>query len=176
MFCNSAAAEMVLIIQINSNQPPTTENNSAIPAAQDTPLPEFTDAETAFAEGNKLFDTNKIEKAIEAYKQAINLNPDLGEAYFKLGISYSLLEKEKETKRLMTKKIRRHRRRPQLKKAKKTKLSARKIRKNLLKKRSKLTKKSSPKIRKTMSRIFISDVLTTNSMKTKTPKIIARSR
>lgn len=62
----------------------------------ETPLPEFTDADTAFAEGNKLFDANENEKAIEAYKQAVKLNPDFAEAYFKMGITYSLLEKEQE--------------------------------------------------------------------------------
>ncbi len=69
--------------------------NANVKAAE-TPLPEFTDAETAFAEGNKLFEASENEKAIEAYRQAVKLNPDLAEAYFKLGISYSLLENEQE--------------------------------------------------------------------------------
>ena len=68
------------------------ENANVKPA--ETPLPEFTNADTAFAEGNKLFDASENEKAVEAYKQAVKLNPDLAEAHFKLGIAYSLLEKE----------------------------------------------------------------------------------
>ncbi len=68
------------------------ENTNSAP--KETPLPEFTDAETAFAEGNKLFDANENEKAIEAFKQAVKLNPDMAEAYFKMGIAYSLQEKE----------------------------------------------------------------------------------
>lgn len=59
-------------------------------------MPTFTDAETAFAEGNKLFDDNKIDMAIEAYEQAVKLNPAFAEAYFKLGISYQIREKENE--------------------------------------------------------------------------------
>ncbi len=89
----------------NSNQPnvsvitaPTAEtgqeNTNVKPA--ETPLPDFTDADTAFAEGNKLFDANENEKAVDAYKQAVKLNPDFAEAYFKLGIAYSLLENEQE--------------------------------------------------------------------------------
>jgi superkiller protein 3 len=70
------------------------ETNSEAPAA--TPLPVFTDAETAFAEGNKLFDDNKIDLAIDAYEQAVKLNPEFAEAYFKLGISYQIREKENE--------------------------------------------------------------------------------
>ena len=90
----------------NSNQPivsatpaPTAEisQTNADVKPSETPLPEFTDADTAFAEGNKLFDANENEKAIEAYKQTVKLNPDFAEAYFKMGIVYSLLENEQET-------------------------------------------------------------------------------
>lgn len=89
----------------NSNQSnialitaPTAENRqeNVNVELEETPLPEFTDADTALAEGNKLFDANENEKAVEAYKQAVKLNPDLAEAYFKLGIAYSLLENEQE--------------------------------------------------------------------------------
>jgi tetratricopeptide (TPR) repeat protein len=73
-----------------------TETNQANTKTESTPLPTFTDAETAFAEGNKLFDANEVDKAIEAYEQAVKLNPDLAEAYFKLGVSYAIREKEDE--------------------------------------------------------------------------------
>jgi len=76
----------------SKNNPDQTANSDA-PA---TPLQGFTDAETAFAEGNKFFDDNKIDQAIEAYEQAVKLNPDFAEAYFKLGISYQIREKENE--------------------------------------------------------------------------------
>lgn len=68
--------------------------------AQPTPLPQFTDAETAYAEGNKLFDANQTEMAIEAYNQAVKLNPDYADAWFKLGISYALIEKQNEIESL----------------------------------------------------------------------------
>lgn len=79
----------------------TTASDKAITnpdaaAVQETPLPEFTDAETALTEGNKFFNLNKTELAIAAYNQAVKLNPDLAEAWFKLGVAYSLIEKEKE--------------------------------------------------------------------------------
>ncbi len=104
--CTSEATNRNNVNQTNS----VTQTNmtpAATPAAEaiqenvnvkpaETPLPEFTNAETAFAEGNKLFDASENEKAVEAYKQAVKLNPDFAEAYFKLGIAYSLLEKEQE--------------------------------------------------------------------------------
>jgi tetratricopeptide (TPR) repeat protein len=82
---------------INAQTPAAnTEVSEATPTPSVTPLPVFTDADTAFAEGNKFFDANDIERAIEAYKQAVDLNPDFGEAYFQLGISYAIREKAEE--------------------------------------------------------------------------------
>lgn len=82
----------------NSNSTPAAnaETNQANTKTESTPLPVFTDADTALTEGNKLFDANEIDLAIEAYEQAVKLNPDLAEAYFKLGVSYAIREKEAE--------------------------------------------------------------------------------
>jgi len=77
---------------------PTAEaNQDANIKARETPMPTFTDADEAMAEGDKLFDANENEKAIDAFRQAVKLNPDLADAYFKLGIAYTLLESERET-------------------------------------------------------------------------------
>ena len=89
--------------QANSNlqtAPTPTANTNSNVTAQVTPLPEFTDADTAFAEGNKLFDANKTEMAVEAYNQAVKLNPEFAEAWFKLGVSYALIEKQNEVEAL----------------------------------------------------------------------------
>lgn len=69
-------------------------NANAVQEAEvkETPLPEFTDANEALSVGTKLFDDGKTELAIEAFKQAVKLNPDLAEAYFKLGVAYALVE------------------------------------------------------------------------------------
>ncbi len=82
----------------NSETPAVNANSN--PQVGSTPLPEFTDADTAYAEGNKLFDANKTEMAIEAYNQAVRLNPDFADAWFKLGISYALIEKQNEIEAL----------------------------------------------------------------------------
>lgn len=93
--CGSQAAENTnaVVVEENSNA-----NAAVLPASE--PVPTFADAETALAEGNKYFDTNQTEKAIEAYKQAVKLNPEYAEAFFRLGVAYSLLEKEEEAARL----------------------------------------------------------------------------
>lgn len=55
-------------------------------------VPQYTDAATALTEGNKFLDANETELAIEAYKQAVSLDPNLAEAHFQLGVAYSLIE------------------------------------------------------------------------------------
>ena len=54
----------------------------------------ITDSAVAMTEGNRLFDNNQTELAIEAYKRAVELDPEIAEAYFKMGIAYALIEKE----------------------------------------------------------------------------------
>lgn len=87
---NSNAANL----SINTAAALPAANSSANTNAADIAVPNYTDADTALSEGNKFFDLNENEKAIDAYKQAVKLNPDLAEAYFKLGITYSLIENE----------------------------------------------------------------------------------
>jgi tetratricopeptide (TPR) repeat protein len=60
-------------------------------------LSEINDANIALAEGNKFLDTGETDKAIDALSHAVKLNPDLAEAWFKLGIAYGLAEKRDET-------------------------------------------------------------------------------
>jgi tetratricopeptide (TPR) repeat protein len=67
--------------------------NAATPAPS---VETFTDANAALAAGNHFLDENQTDAAIEALKQAIALNPDLGEAHFKLGIAYALQERQQE--------------------------------------------------------------------------------
>ena len=58
---------------------------------------EFTDANVALAEGTKFLDTGEIDKAIDVLSRAVELNPELAEGWFKLGIAYALAEKRDET-------------------------------------------------------------------------------
>ena len=75
---------------------PEPANAEVAPAVPSLVIAEITDANVALAEGDRLFDENQTDKAIEAYEQAVKLNPDFGEAYFKLGIAYDLLEMQKK--------------------------------------------------------------------------------
>lgn len=93
---NSVNANLQIAASIETNQ---ANANAKI---EETPLPVFTDANEALAAGDKLFDESDNEKAIEAYLQAIKLNPDFAEAYFKLGLAYSQLEIEQKNAGVLT--------------------------------------------------------------------------
>lgn len=59
-------------------------------------IAEYTDANLALADGNKYLDEGETDKAIDVLNQAVKLNPDLAEAWFRLGIAYALAEKRDE--------------------------------------------------------------------------------
>ena len=70
------------------------EANANANSDQQNQFAEITDANQALAMGSDLLENNETEKAIDALLRATELNPDLGEAWFKLGIAYSLIEKQ----------------------------------------------------------------------------------
>lgn len=72
------------------NQPEPEPAN--IPAAPTIAITDITDPNAALAEGNRLLDENQTQLAIDAYRHAVSLNPDLADAYFQLGIAYALRE------------------------------------------------------------------------------------
>ena len=57
---------------------------------------QYSDAATALNDGTRFLDEGNLEHSIDALNQAIVLNPDLAEAYFKLGIAYRLAEMREE--------------------------------------------------------------------------------
>jgi tetratricopeptide (TPR) repeat protein len=53
-------------------------------------------ARALLEEGKELYRTDRDEKAVETFEQAIKLDPELAEAHFRLGLSYDALGKEQE--------------------------------------------------------------------------------
>jgi tetratricopeptide (TPR) repeat protein len=82
----------------NLNTPGTDGQNENVNTGQTAEdaegeeVPKFEDAAEALKKGTEYFDKNKNKMAIEALKQAIELDPDLAEAHFKLGVAYALEE------------------------------------------------------------------------------------
>ena len=76
-----------------ANSPENTNAAAQNPQLQPPQNPqEITDANVALAEGTRVFEYGDTDKAIELFNRAVELDPDLAEAYFKLGIAYSLIE------------------------------------------------------------------------------------
>lgn len=76
-----------------SGAQPTAENANV--AAEPTPLAnaaDYTDANLALADGVRVLENGETERAIEILNRAVEINPDLAEAYFRLGIAHSLIE------------------------------------------------------------------------------------
>jgi len=68
---------------------------NAVNVGDGGPLPigtEYTDAALALSDGTRLLDTGETEHAIDVLLQAVKLDANLAEAWFKLGIAYSLVE------------------------------------------------------------------------------------
>lgn len=81
----------------SGNVTPENSAPSQNPGQAETPIPEYTDANAALADGSRLLDNGETDKAINVLNQAVKLNPDLAEAYFKLGIAHALVEKRQQT-------------------------------------------------------------------------------
>ncbi|MDQ3633494.1 MAG: tetratricopeptide repeat protein [Acidobacteriota bacterium] len=80
----------------NVNNANADSNINQTEKLADEEVPKFTDAQKALEQGNVYFDASLTEKAIDAYKQAVELDEDLAEAHFKLGVAYALEEREDE--------------------------------------------------------------------------------
>jgi len=101
MFCRSTrfvvlcfAVLAVLCLGACSANEPTSEANTT--AASATNIAEITDARIAMALGDQFLENNQTDKAVEAYMRATELDPNLADAWFKLGIANGLIEKEAE--------------------------------------------------------------------------------
>jgi len=72
------------------------DNTNSSQDQQTVNTAEITDANQALAIGKQYLEDNKTEQAIEVLLRATELDPNLGEAWFQLGIAYGLIEKQQE--------------------------------------------------------------------------------
>ncbi len=97
---NTANANNTNLV-VNENAQNANEQNSNVNSVaedEDEEVPTFEDAQKALEKGSEYLDENKTEKAIQALKQATELDPDQPEAHFKLGVAYALEESEEDAK------------------------------------------------------------------------------
>ena len=88
---------LVLLVSSGCIWSARSSNESVeIPAPVPQPPAEYSDANAALADGTKFLDTGETDKALDALLQAVKLDPNLAEAWFRLGIAYALAEKRDE--------------------------------------------------------------------------------
>lgn len=90
IFCLMAVASFGL--SCSKNAANTEVANTAVVEAPTS----FADANAALAEGTRLLDENQTDAAIAALKMAVEMNPELAEAHFKLGVAYGVQEMQLE--------------------------------------------------------------------------------
>jgi tetratricopeptide (TPR) repeat protein len=91
-------------LNCSSGSQDTREPAANTDPAAETSVANITDPNVALAEGSRLLDENQTERAIGYLEHAVSLNADLAEAYFKLGVAYSLLEMQYEQEGVITEK------------------------------------------------------------------------
>jgi tetratricopeptide (TPR) repeat protein len=82
----------------NTNEQNTYVNSNANADEEDEEVPKFEDAKEALQKGTDYLDKIKIDKAIDALKQATELDADLPDAHFQLGVAYALKERAEDAK------------------------------------------------------------------------------
>lgn len=88
------AFAVALCVGACSSDQPANDANAT--SASSTNIAEITDARFAMALGDQFLENNQTDKAVEAYLRATELDPNLADAWFKLGIANGLIEKEAE--------------------------------------------------------------------------------
>ncbi|MDQ2974034.1 MAG: tetratricopeptide repeat protein [Acidobacteriota bacterium] len=87
----------VLFGQVACSRKKTIDANSSASAeTAKTTEGDRSQARVYLDQGKEFYRTDQDEKAAEAFKQAIKLDPELAEAHFRLGLAYDAVGKEKE--------------------------------------------------------------------------------
>lgn len=79
-----------------SRKKPVNTNANAAAEGGHTAEENKTQARVLLVDGQDLYRTDQDEKAVEVFQEAIKLDPDLAEAYFRLGLAYVAIGKDQE--------------------------------------------------------------------------------
>lgn len=79
-----------------SRKKPVNANTNAVVEGSHTAEENRTQARANVEEGKQLYLSDQDEKAVDILQEAVKLDPDLAEAYFRLGLAYVAVGKEQE--------------------------------------------------------------------------------
>ncbi len=82
------------------NQPAATPAAAAEATATPVPTPAFSgDARALFDQGREAYRENRDNEAVEAFKEAVRLEPDFAEAHYRLGLAYHATAQREEAEK-----------------------------------------------------------------------------
>ena len=79
-----------------SRKKPVEANTSATAEGSRTIAGDRTQARVFLDQGKELYRTDQDEQAVEAFQEAIKIDPEFAEAHFRLGLAYDAVGKENE--------------------------------------------------------------------------------
>ena len=86
----------VLLLFLGCKRGAQTTTAPTAPGASSSSSSSVGEARALLEKGKQLYREDQDDAAAEAFKQAVDLDPDLAEAHFRLGLSYEALNKAEE--------------------------------------------------------------------------------
>lgn len=83
----------------------STESTSSAAAVNGTEVHNADEARTLLEQGKAFYRKDNDEKALESFKQALSLDPDLAEAHFRIGLTYDALGDEQQAEEFYKKAV-----------------------------------------------------------------------
>lgn len=80
-------------------------NTNAQAGGATPPTQEQTEAQQLLKEGNELYKNDQDEQAVEVYRRAIELDPNNGEIYFRIGLAYMATGKKEDAENSFKKSV-----------------------------------------------------------------------
>jgi tetratricopeptide (TPR) repeat protein len=83
-------------VSCSRKKPVNTNTSASAVEGERTAEQSRTQARVLLEEGKEFYRTDQDEKAVESFKQAIAVDPELAEAHFRLGLAYDAVGQEQE--------------------------------------------------------------------------------
>ena len=95
LFCS--VCSLAFALGCNRSGQQSTNNSAETAGVSNNSTGDRSQAKVLLEQGKQLYREDQDTKAVETFQQAIKIDPDLAEAYFRLALSYEALGKQEES-------------------------------------------------------------------------------